>query len=953
LDERRSNEMPPPLKSPKTTVASPVAKPSKPRTSVDKSPGASPVSPEGAGGASPPSGGAEKAPDGKGGAPAEESEVLSTDRLEQAETVLRTVEAVLHHIDEHELVGSDAVMYIMYHSVDVQRVATLQQLALLNAPTLSSSINKRRSLWSGAVSANSTNSAGESEEPSPRNLAPPSHRRATAVGDGQQAAVAADMTEVTVEIPSVEDSGLIPSSRAEDPDDLRSVPASGEHSQRATTLHSAVGSLRMPNPRDSEIVKLLRSLVLVLPLHTRDVQVAAATGIKAMLPNVDARTMVVVYEVLLPMVNACASAARSHWIVLHHSMVASLDAADKHRLAWPTAVEHCGESTSTAARLFGAELLGILLAALPELGLRALPLFQALANDVDVAVRLAAASTLPVLAAALPVGYVKDELIVVYVNLLLDADLGVTSVAFSALLDLCAITGDAFTHQVIQPIVRQYIDTCPPLVSGNVIANYGRVLWNLHKTMQPVPMAREPGGNNGSDNANTPRSSAAVGGSVSSAPDIMWVTSSSLGGVASSASVFASTTRDDMAMAGLVEHPDWMFHLRQFSKYAQSGDEEWRRLCAFNVPAVFASVPASFVGGVTKLMVRLSSDPAAKVRATLAAGFHEVCKMSAGVGDILVVFAKLLSDTDIPVRVNLVKHLDQILESIAGKTAPETHRGFFSSVTPLLVAYEKEIHTNWRRTEVLLGHFGRFPGWFPAGDLFSQFLPVLVAHLVTGAAALNRNTCHTIARFLRRHSTVDECVQMLLAVHRLVAALARNQSAAGRIGYIDLCVEIMSQFSAAFFMASWLEALLPLVTDRVPNVRAHVAVLIPHISSVPLLNDVVQTSMIKPLLRDADVDVRRAAAAAVEARILFNEAVQASREDVEEVLLLPSTTDAFRRALADQQAAEAAAKLAPSTPTVSRTASSARRKTANSTDRPSSFRTPTQGTTKARASSTS
>jgi hypothetical protein len=151
-----------------------------------------------------------------------------------------------------------------------------------------------------------------------------------------------------------------------------------------------------------------------------------------------------------------------------------------------------------------------------------------------------------------------------------------------------------------------------------------------------------------------------------------------------------------------------------------------------------------------------------------------------------------------------------------------------------------------------------FGDWFSSNDLFSKYVPLLVSHLVSGAAALNVQVCKTIALFLRRSfATIDDCVRVLIAVKNMTAVLSRNKAAAGRMGFVSLFAEMSKNFSQEFVKAMLLPAFVPLAVDKVPNVRCAVARIVPQLRVYPLMAAQVEKAVLSPLKDDKDPDVRR------------------------------------------------------------------------------------------------
>jgi hypothetical protein len=739
----------------------------------------------------------------------EQGEMISKDRQEQAARILATVESVLAHIAKNSLTGGAALLFILENSVDVQRTATLQQL------------HQHLDLHDEAPTR--------------------------AALEGVLGSIALHSSQVQL------------------------AAVSG-----ITTL------LKDLSPR---LLECLYGLVIPL-VRTEGGTPPAKTETPDTSPNLAVRSISPVTNGLVP------AEALKAWMQLFHDIVRRLPASVMIQVLEEQVVWRVAPTAAETQKLFGIETLVVILQELPEAGALATEVFVSLAEDASVPVRLATAEGLRTLLRCIPAIAIRERLMMTILTLLADVDIDVSCATFLTVLDMTEVAGDEFTHVVLKPVLRQYITNAPARVLSFTMKHFGKLVWNLRAAFDPLTVdaaqsAIEMKTPQQSSVRKAPPSTASFNttshgslrspthgsgkptsfGSARSPPR----SPRKAGSTPPSTGILANAGTPMLAVSSVdsfvipASAPDWVFMVQEFATQCGSQDVEIRQSCAFNLPAVMAAAPESLRVDIFNCVATLSKDTTSRVRTTVAAGFHELCKYATdSINQILPLVTRLISDPDTVVKDKLFRNLTDIFATAKAAlgTAAKCDQ-FFGSLTPLIIAYEKEIHTNWRKVAVLLEHMQHFPGWFSSADLFTKYVPLLVSHLVSGASALNKQVCRTIALFLRRFGSPDDCVKVHVAVRNMTNVLARNKSAAGRMGFVTLVAEMLHTFSQEFVKTILFPALVPLALDKVLNVRIHLARYVPLLRRFPAIAGAgVDDSIMKVLNADQEHDVRNVLQAA-------------------------------------------------------------------------------------------
>jgi serine/threonine-protein phosphatase 4 regulatory subunit 4 len=256
-----------------------------------------------------------------------------------------------------------------------------------------------------------------------------------------------------------------------------------------------------------------------------------------------------------------------------------------------------------------------------------------------------------------------------------------------------------------------------------------------------------------------------------------------------------------------------------FRQSAQKPDPEVRRLCAYNLPAVVASLPLSvYQTHLSQLQRALSLDSHAPTRRAIAAGLHELCVL---LGDKAALhlkdsFLALAQDANLSVRTVIMGHLSAILDVFSNQLKGDERDAFFNAIVPHICSFEAAVHRDWRKCSKLLESFPAFPRYFTGPTLHERFIPILVTHLVTGAAAMKEQCATLLVLFTKQ---LGSNMLIVEAFSKIVADFGRSPSCFNRMTFSLLFRHCANSYSRKFMRDRLLKPLLALAEDPVPNVR--------------------------------------------------------------------------------------------------------------------------------------
>lgn len=276
---------------------------------------------------------------------------------------------------------------------------------------------------------------------------------------------------------------------------------------------------------------------------------------------------------------------------------------------------------------------------------------------------------------------------------------------------------------------------------------------------------------------------------------------------------------------------DVLLFARFFEKAATQGDDESRRNCAFNFPAVAASLPLSvFPTHLSPCLDRLAADRSVPVRRCIAAGIHELIPLLHGRASEFLEkpFLTLLRDSDQGVRGCFFRNVYAVTDCFADQMkAGSARRAFFATVADVLVRQAQRCKQYWRDVHVIVLIMKRYLVCFAEATITDSFAPFLVDALRDGATAIKDDCAALIVLILMSISSPEVRVQLF---SRMNNEFARGTSCYQRQSYLRFVRECCRSFSRRCVRERMMECCFELSRDPVPSVRAVLARTLPELS---------------------------------------------------------------------------------------------------------------------------
>jgi serine/threonine-protein phosphatase 4 regulatory subunit 4 len=280
-------------------------------------------------------------------------------------------------------------------------------------------------------------------------------------------------------------------------------------------------------------------------------------------------------------------------------------------------------------------------------------------------------------------------------------------------------------------------------------------------------------------------------------------------------------------------HEDITLFATFFRQSSQKSDAEVRRMCAFNLPAVVASLPISaYTSHIHHCTKALSTDSHTPVRRAVAGGFHELVTLLGDKAAALLcdTFAVIAQDPSIEVRTMLMKNAPLVLQTFSSQLRSEKERdAFFLSLVPALLSFDQQCPKDWRKSIMLLDVLSKSHEYYNGQVLFEKFVPPLLRHLSESANIIKDQCAELIMTFTASMRVSSNAVEVF---HKLYHEFGRSTSCYQRLNYVRLFSCACEQFSRKFLKERMLDLILELSRDQVTSIRIAVARVAPKIRRV-------------------------------------------------------------------------------------------------------------------------
>ncbi|XP_063958778.1 serine/threonine-protein phosphatase 4 regulatory subunit 4-like isoform X7 [Lytechinus pictus] len=303
---------------------------------------------------------------------------------------------------------------------------------------------------------------------------------------------------------------------------------------------------------------------------------------------------------------------------------------------------------------------------------------------------------------------------------------------------------------------------------------------------------------------------------------------------------------------------------------------ECRQYSAYNFPCMVLFAGArKFKAELHGTFASLCDDPHPQVRATLACGFHEVAHLLGNnVSCIHGELVSLLKDENLQVLQGITSHLPETLVTFSkGALSSSGHHldnkvyGVGDLIPAILAAESRASNSrNWRLHVDILEKLACLPKCLTSDQIHSKFIPLFFKHVTSHRALpIQHAAARTLCVLMRNCRKLDHRQDM---VAKLIHECCRSKSSRYRRLYIDICVIVMEMFSKSFFKDNFMEPLMDLTADPVPNIRLKMCSLLPRIKhqmklpedreNLQALELVVRRLLSSEKDKDVDVAIRQA-----------------------------------------------------------------------------------------------
>ena len=323
----------------------------------------------------------------------------------------------------------------------------------------------------------------------------------------------------------------------------------------------------------------------------------------------------------------------------------------------------------------------------------------------------------------------------------------------------------------------------------------------------------------------------------------------------------------DAIKSDITSDGDVALFVEFFCNAATRSDEEARRHCAYNFPAVVASLPRRvFATDLSKALASLASDSCVGARRSIAAGLHTLLPLlpPSAVDALEPPFLHLVRDRDATVRTALVGHINALLDYFKNGKGGAARQAFFANVLDAILSWVAGPIVNWHTMQHVVDIVDRYDDAFEEKALIEQVLPLLWAYVKTGAMIL-KVQCATLVMHIT--AGIGNPVAQAHVFSKLNADFARANSCYARQAYFYFVRAAFDFFSLRCIRERMLECCLELQRDAVVTVRLALAQCLPLLSralrpTTPAgaLEDEF-AAMAKRLAEDSTAEVRAAALA--------------------------------------------------------------------------------------------
>ncbi|CUG69204.1 Hypothetical protein, putative [Bodo saltans] len=620
-----------------------------------------------------------------------------------------------------------------------------------------------------------------------------------------------------------------------------------------------------------KLTALINGLGESMFVQAPELQCSAPAGLIEVLPLISRDHIVEMFVGYRTMLEVSSLDVRQSWVPFMLECCRYLDAKVLLDKVVPLSIKKCEHSEQPDQRVFACTLMGHMCRRLSADQVISSILTKALAmcQDTNIAVRCEMCTQLGEVARAIGLENAKTRVTAELFELLSDEERLVSRAAFSCLIDLIELFDAPYRREHFFPIIKSYISSPPEEVLSLLIEEFGRFLWKIRSDIQ-------------SHEDITLFATFFRQSSQKSDAEVRRMCAFNLPAVVASLPLSAYTSHihhctkalstffffdapyrrehffpiiksyisspPEEVLSLLIEefgrflwkirsdiqsHEDITLFATFFRQSSQKSDAEVRRMCAFNLPAVVASLPLSaYTSHIHHCTKALSTDSHTPVRRAVAGGFHELVTLLGDKAASLLcdTFAVIAQDPSIEVRTMLMKNAPQVLQTFSSQLRTDKERdAFFLALVPAFLSFDQQCPKDWRKSIMLLDVLSKSHEYYNGQVLFEKFVPPLLRHLSESANIIKDQCAELIMTFAASMRVSSNAVEVF---HKLYNEFGKSTSCYQRLNYVRLFACACEQFSRKFLKERMLDLILELSRDQVTSIRIAVAKVAPKIRRV-------------------------------------------------------------------------------------------------------------------------
>jgi len=272
---------------------------------------------------------------------------------------------------------------------------------------------------------------------------------------------------------------------------------------------------------------------------------------------------------------------------------------------------------------------------------------------------------------------------------------------------------------------------------------------------------------------------------------------------------FISTLEGLRVNERLVEN---YLHMADSNVNSLGTDSEIIHACAFNFPAVVLTLGPSKWPLLVKLFQTLvkSND---KVRKPIACSLHEIAKIigeERAEKDLVVVLERFLKDTNDEIKYGAIQNLAFFLKVFRMEKR--------ENMVDIFLDLQKD-PKKWRIRELIANQIDKLTLIFSPETTFRIIAPISFKLCSDTVAFVREEASRKIHAVLKAVYNSEEVYR--ISVIENIKGFSQDKRFTNRQAYAIMCEKLMK--SPEIFRANFLACLIPLASDKVPNVRIALA----------------------------------------------------------------------------------------------------------------------------------